>query len=363
MVQYKNYSAKIQQYFASANSGRGFESYFDRIFDISDFKKIYILKGGPGTGKSTIMRRMCEVAVKCGLEFEQILCSSDPDSLDGVIISSPRGRIGILDGTAPHTRDTLSPGAVDEMIDLGRFWDSAILEMHRKTILELQNKKREAYANSYSILRSALVYLNRKNTILRECLNKHKLEDAVTRILGHKCTPEADPRISYKLSHAISAKGECSCDLYENMYDRSFAVYGSHGAAFAVLEEIRLFAETHKQNITVSPSPLCPDILDGISVDSSRISFYDAGKYKPTEGQKAINSERFLIQDKIKEAKPTLRMLTKLYEDAMACAYTELSRSRTYHFGLEEIYTSAVNFEKMNILKEYLAQNIRDFCT
>ena len=37
---------------------------------------------------------------QAGLETEYILCSGDPDSLDGVHI--PRLRTAIVDGTAPH---------------------------------------------------------------------------------------------------------------------------------------------------------------------------------------------------------------------------------------------------------------------
>ena len=41
-----------------------------------------------------------EAAEKKGLEVEYILCSGDPDSLDGVYI--PALRLGYADGTAPH---------------------------------------------------------------------------------------------------------------------------------------------------------------------------------------------------------------------------------------------------------------------
>ena len=45
---------KISTYFAAANSYRGFISYFDKIFPSTEFEKIFVLKGGPGTGKTTV---------------------------------------------------------------------------------------------------------------------------------------------------------------------------------------------------------------------------------------------------------------------------------------------------------------------
>ena len=45
-----------QVYFAASNTGAGFVNYFDRIF-LQD-ERVYILKGGPGTGKSYFLRQV-----------------------------------------------------------------------------------------------------------------------------------------------------------------------------------------------------------------------------------------------------------------------------------------------------------------
>ena len=65
-------------YFGASNSYDGFISYFDRIFNREDYKKIFIIKGGPGTGKSSFMKKMIQ-AVSKGVKTEAILCSSLTD--------------------------------------------------------------------------------------------------------------------------------------------------------------------------------------------------------------------------------------------------------------------------------------------
>ena len=107
---------KTKKYFAAANGYDGFISYFDKVFDPRDFTKIYILKGGPGTGKSSLMRKILTIAEGHGAICEAILCSSDKDSLDGIICKNGDKQIAVIDGTAPHERDTVLPGAVDELI-------------------------------------------------------------------------------------------------------------------------------------------------------------------------------------------------------------------------------------------------------
>ena len=47
-------------YFASANSFEGFKSNFAKIFAPEEYERIYIIKGGPGTGKSSLMKRISE---------------------------------------------------------------------------------------------------------------------------------------------------------------------------------------------------------------------------------------------------------------------------------------------------------------
>ena len=48
-------------YFAAANSYNGFIGYFDRAFRSEDFDRIFVLKGGPGTGKSSLMRALSKI--------------------------------------------------------------------------------------------------------------------------------------------------------------------------------------------------------------------------------------------------------------------------------------------------------------
>ena len=99
---------QITRWFLGANSGNGFSSLYEG-FCRGDGDFLRVIKGGPGCGKSTFMRRIGEAAEARGLEVEYILCSGDPDSLDGVYI--PALRLGYADGTAPHIMDPECFGA------------------------------------------------------------------------------------------------------------------------------------------------------------------------------------------------------------------------------------------------------------
>ena len=77
---------KFSKYFLGANSADGFISHFGDNFDCFNGWRAIIIKGGPGTGKSSFMKYITTRAVDAGYTIELCPCSSDPDSLDGVII-------------------------------------------------------------------------------------------------------------------------------------------------------------------------------------------------------------------------------------------------------------------------------------
>ena len=88
------------QYFLGANSPTGFYSLYDHLLPPEEARAIYILKGGPGCGKSTLMRKIGAWAQETGLDTEYIVCSGDPDSLDAIILTTLS--VALVDGTAPN---------------------------------------------------------------------------------------------------------------------------------------------------------------------------------------------------------------------------------------------------------------------
>ena len=88
------------QYFLGANAPDGFYSLYPELIDLERARAVYILKGGPGCGKSSLMRWVAQAMEEKGASVEYIACSGDPDSLDAVVF--PALNTAIVDGTAPH---------------------------------------------------------------------------------------------------------------------------------------------------------------------------------------------------------------------------------------------------------------------
>ena len=85
----------ISTYFLGACGPQGFHSHYDSL--LQELENLTVIKGGSGCGKSTFMKKIGAAAEASGLDVSYILCSSDPDSLDAVLL--PSLSLGFVDGT------------------------------------------------------------------------------------------------------------------------------------------------------------------------------------------------------------------------------------------------------------------------
>lgn len=140
------------QYYLGANTVHGFYSLYDGFCPPEGDDFLWVIKGGPGCGKSSFMRRVAEAMAKKGQAVESVLCSGDPDSLDGVYF--PALHVGYVDGTAPHAQDVRYPAASGLYLDLGQFYDRAALVKERARIRALNRAYKGLYDKAYRLLAS-----------------------------------------------------------------------------------------------------------------------------------------------------------------------------------------------------------------
>lgn len=144
------------QYFLGSNSVRGFASLYQNFCRPETGEFLWVIKGGPGCGKSSFMKKIGAAAEKDGLNVQYVWCSGDPDSLDAVYV--PARKIGYVDGTAPHVMEVPYPGAGGLYLDLGRFYDRKALQPRLKEIMELHARNQAIYTEAYDLLDQASVW-------------------------------------------------------------------------------------------------------------------------------------------------------------------------------------------------------------
>lgn len=115
------------------------------IETLTQHMKRYFMKGRPGTGKSTFLKKIAQAAKDRGFRVERYHCAFDPNSLDMVIIKELN--LCIFDATSPHeyfpSQDT------DEVLDL---YESAVAphtdEANQAQLDHLSNRYKNAIAEA-----------------------------------------------------------------------------------------------------------------------------------------------------------------------------------------------------------------------
>ena len=143
----------VRHYFLGANTARGFYSLYHEFCTPESGNFLWVLKGGPGCGKSTFMRKIGRAAEDAGLDVEYALCSADVDSLDAVLI--PAWHVGYMDGTSPHVTEVAFPAASGAYLDLGQYYDVEALRPRLAEMQALVTRYRALYAQAYDALREA----------------------------------------------------------------------------------------------------------------------------------------------------------------------------------------------------------------
>lgn len=165
----------IRNIYPGGNTPEGFYSYYNYILPQKKAEKIFCLKGGPGVGKSTLMKEIGSYFYEKGEDVDMLWCSSDGDSLDGVLLK--KRAVAVIDGTSPHIVDPINPAAVDKIIDLGKCWNEEGIRKNRKEIIELGEKIKKTFGIIYGYLKIAGIQYRLMGDILWQGIKSEQLYD------------------------------------------------------------------------------------------------------------------------------------------------------------------------------------------
>ncbi|MCI8589448.1 MAG: hypothetical protein HFE77_01880 [Clostridiales bacterium] len=340
-------------YFASANSKDGFISFFDQVFGECSYR--YILKGGSGTGKSSLMKKLGSAAEELGYQTEYILCSSDPNSVDGIIITD----LGVcmIDGTAPHLCDVDLPGINSELVNLGNYWNKQKLSQNADKIKEKCAEKSTLYAKAYNCLNA----MDRVENITKGCsypaFNHEKAESYAAR-LTKQFVPYAFGKEKIRLIDSVGMRGFKTLSSFQA--GTNYKIKPLYLTEYLLINAI--YQSLHKKHLEMRISYRFLDTatIDGIYLPEQDVSF-TIGHAKEAS-DKVINTERFVDKTLLAKAKNKLRFARRCKDELSSMATDFFAQIAEAHFSIEENYIQAMNFTKLTqdtnrLIKKILQEN------
>lgn len=349
--------------FAGMNTGGGFRGEYSRLIDESALRRLYIIKGSAGSGKSTLMKRCGKFAEEAGCSVKYYLCGSDADSVDCIVID---GRLAMLDGTSPHAHEMKYPGGVSRLVDTAAFFDCALLERAREEIIRLTDEKRSCFDSAYSFLSALSTVRGDMNVRSRRVVDHTKLEKFVDRIVRKMSLERREHERHELVLSSIGMKGKHRLDTLEARARRVLYIRDEYLTAFAATAAIAERLMRDGRAVTLVRDPVLPECLRGVFVEESTTYFtLDAprgfvGDSTADERASVVNMSRFIDRAALENERAALRMAQKCACRLEREALFHLSAAGERHFALERIYSSAMDFEALDSLTLRLCRELSE---
>lgn len=348
-------------YFLGANSPSGFYSLYHELSDPDRIAALYILKGGPGCGKSTLMRRISRHAQAVGLDTQQILCSGDPDSLDALVL--PQKGIAVVDGTAPHVVEAVCPGAVETYVDLSRFYNRSALQCVKPELLRTAAEYREYYRQAYRCLGAAGEL--RRN--LTDCADSAELRQRLQKRAGGIIARELKKAgagsgvAEQRFLSAVTHRGgiylwDTVCAQAERVYELS----DRYGTAHYLLSPILSAALSAGYRVVSCPNPMAPDRLSHLILPELSLAFVTSTPDAPWPHRpyRHLRLDAMAEESLRRAGKPRLRFTGKVADALIADGIAGLRQAREAHDRLEALYNPHVDFDGVHAAADALAGEI-----
>ena len=349
------------QYFLGANSPSGFYSLYDHLLPPERASRFYILKGGPGCGKSTLMRQVARRAEEAGEAVEYILCSGDPDSLDAILL--PRLGVAIVDGTAPHVVEPKYPGAVEEYVNLGRAYQREGLQEVKGELMSCMTGYKACYQRAYRCLGAAAAIQEDLRATLTTSALEERLAKRAKGILSRelKARPVLPGQVKQRFLGAVTHKGVMT--LYDTALLQCPKVYELHdrcGLAHSLLTHLLSGAVAKGYDVVACPDPMAPQRLAHLLIPQAGLAFLSVtpGQSPAEKPWRRVRIETGVGGDLMRRSRPRIRFAQKVGEALMEEAVASLAQAKAMHDDLEAIYHPYVDFSLVDRTAQELAQTI-----
>ena len=364
------YKQEGKHYFAASNTKDGFVSYFDSIFSDIDCDRVFILKGGPGCGKSTFMKKLGILAEEKGFATEYFHCSSDPLSLDGIIIKEKR--VCVVDGTSPHAIEPQLAGAREIIIDLGRSWDTDALFAKKEELQQLCRQKKKHYSDCYTFLHTKSVMDSLVHNLVFPYILFDKLDKSASRLSKSlfKDTKSSKGVSRTRITQALSSLGKIRFFTFES--ESEFCIFlkepfSSCKLASMFLNEIYEHATKQNADVYISYNPEAKGEIDALYFPEAKtsVSIFDEDEVLKCDktGKKCriINCARFLDTKGLSSVNPLRKFYCRLAENMESKALESLTKAGETHMETEKIYRTCTCYRTVEkIGDEYFKKILSD---
>jgi len=349
--------------FAGGLTPVGFVDFFDYIMPIGNARKRYFLKGSSGSGKSTFMKKIAAHLETANVNIDLFHCANDAASLDGIAVKD--FGLCIFDATMPHSHDPALPVGIDEIIDFAQFLDRQKVCKYIDEIKKLLNSKKVLSKKACRLLSAAgNIHVAEKTTYEAALIMPHiqKLMQDCLSIFGK--ADYAHPDIGTNRKLFLSA---VTPDGIVNFADTVFSKYKVYcicteaGAGIdIILAGLKNYANAYGIDTESFYSPLAPTKIEYLLLPKEGFAFASTGGRCEYTGKihETIDFRHCFDSNKLQNIKLDMLQNGEAIDSLLNTAIAAMKESRVIHSKIEEIYISAMDFDKVDRLTNEIIEEI-----
>lgn len=351
----------IKNIFPGGNTSRGFYSFYRYILGQEEARRIICIKGGPGTGKSSLMKKVGIYFNEKGYDIEYHHCSSDNNSLDGIVIKGLN--VAILDGTAPHVVDPQNPGAVDEVLNMGDCWDEDGFKKYRHKIIDINRKVGKTFKRAYRFFGAAKLVYDDWYTYNSEALNNNKL-NLLKESLKDSLLTTSPSNIGFDrhlFATAFTPNGiityiENLCSDYKNIY----VLKGGPGTGKTnVLEYLSTEALRRGYYVEIFHTPLIPEKIEHILIPDLNVAILTSNEINNLDLQGTIiDMKDYLNPSTLEKNKVETEYDAAEFYTLLNKGLATIKQAKGLHDQLETFFIPNMDFSKLDTVFEKIIKKI-----
>lgn len=345
-------------FFMGAVSPAGFYNCFPNLSQQADLV-LYLLKSGPGCGKSTLMRDLSERAQG---PIEHIHCSSDPDSLDAAILW--KNHAAILDATAPHVMEPQYPGVKEHVVNLYDALNAQRLSTYQEEIPRL-------FDVCHVLHQRAERYIHASGSLIQEnyqaadtFLDQHKTiryaQHLAAREIPHSGHASSE---QLRFLSAITLKGILVYrSTVPKLAKRVVVFHDEYGAASRlILKTLRETALAKGHAIISCPCSMAPNKkLEHLFLPELGLAFLTSNSWHSFDlpGQQNVHCSRFIDTEHLSQCRQRLHFNRRAASELLKQASYLQQEAKHNHDQLEKLYQSGIDFTLVDAVRENLAHKL-----
>ena len=351
-------------FFLGANNKTKYCSLFDDLYNPYEKGCNIILKGGPGTGKSTLMKKIAKKLDDKGYFIERGFCSADPSSLDAV--SAPEIGFTIFDGTSPHIIEPTLPGVTEHIVDLGVAWNREKLKEHINEIGELTKSNKAQHKKVADFMRAASHIETQSVLICAEFIDKEKVLRYAKRLCARILPSKKGSQMGILKKRFLSGITPDGVVLFHEtpvaLSEKIITIEDEYNAVSPfIVEYVYNEAITKGYDVYACFCPLFPEYkLEHIIIPELKISLFTENPYHYSidDESKRVHVTRFFNMASYDKNKEKLKFLKKAKRELIDECVKKLILAKNIHDKLEEYYINATDFGVIDEIGDRLIKSI-----